>query len=208
MCVLCQREWEARWKDFPTRVLTAFAKYHVITLVMRLYEHIAAQWYDVITVDKLTMDPCARAKMIAAKSSSSKSDSNQTEIAKEMFHTTFWGHLIAFLADYSVHQVILCYGYYVYVRERRKRKSSSGNKRDDGGVSNNDSEEGLDGAILTSMLKKSTQLMLNRGIGLMCSSVGGAVGSVLWPGTGTLLFSSMGEGAASVVMDDGMQALK
>ena len=41
----------------------------------------------------------------------------------------------------------------------------------------------------------------------MCSSVGGAVGTVIWPGWGTLLVSNMGEGAAGVILDDGQAAV-
>ncbi len=88
-------------------MLTAFAKYHAITLVMRLYESLAAQRYDKIMLDKLTMDPFHAAHKVVAKSDESTS---QTQIAKEMFHTTSEANLIAFLANYSVHQVILCYG--------------------------------------------------------------------------------------------------
>jgi hypothetical protein len=172
-------------------VLTAFAKYHVITLVMRLYESLAAQRYDKVILDKLTMDPFHAAKKVVAKSDESTS---QTQIAKEMFHTTLKANLIAFLADYSVHQVILCYGYYVYVRERR-RKQRKDNPDEEASI--------IDGALMTSILKKSTQLFFSRSFGLVCSAAGGAVGTLWWPGWGTLLVSNMAEGGAGVLLDDG-----
>jgi hypothetical protein len=36
---------------------TAFAKYHVVILVIQLFEHIAAKHYDKVILDKLTLDP-------------------------------------------------------------------------------------------------------------------------------------------------------
>ncbi len=161
---------------------------------MRSYEHLASLRYDKLVVDKLTMDPFfASRKIAASKTTDSATDS--TAIAKEMFYTTFWGNLIAFMADYSVHQVILCYGYYVYVRRKRQQATA---KR-----SSEETFVAVDGVILTSLLRKSTQLLVSRSFGLFCSAVGGAVGTLWWPGWGTILLSNMGEGAASVVMDDG-----
>jgi hypothetical protein len=61
----------------------------------------------------------------------------------------------------------------------------------------------MDGAISTSLVKKSTQLMVSPSFGLVCSSMGGAVGTVLWPGWGTLLVSNTSEGAVGVILDDG-----
>jgi hypothetical protein len=193
-----QEEWAKRWKVFPSRLFTAFAKYHVVILVIRLYEHIAAKKYDKVILDKLTMDSFHAARKLVAQTTPEHRDN--TEIARQMFYTTFWSNLIGFLADYSVHQVILCYGYYRYVQKRRRRRRL--NTKDN----QNDEKEGMDGAIFTSLVKKSTQLMVSRSFGLVCSSVGGGVGTVLWPGWGTLLVSNMGEGAAGVILDDGQKA--
>jgi hypothetical protein len=135
-------------------------------------------------MDKLTMDPFYAARKLAAK------ENDKSMVAKEMLHTTFWANLIAFLADYSLHQVILCYVYYTYIRKRRQR--------------NEDEKEGTEGALFSSFLKKSTQLGLSRCIGLIFSSVGGSVGTLILPGWGTLLVSNMAEGAAGVIADDGL----
>jgi len=181
-------EWEKRWKVFPNRFFTAFAKFHVIALFMRTYELLASRKYDDVVLDKLTMDPFHASKKTASASS------DKSAVAKEMFHTTFWANTIAFMADYSVHQIILCYGYYAYVRRKREERKSQQSQ-----------EEAIvvDAAVLTSMLRKSTQLFVSRVFGLTCSAIGGAVGTLWWPGWGAVLLSNMGEGAASVVMDDG-----
>eukprot|EP00934_Nitzschia_sp_Nitz4_P003257 Nitzschia sp. Nitz4//scaffold320_size20398//5426//9476//NITZ4_008676-RA/size20398-processed-gene-0.11-mRNA-1//-1//CDS//3329547753//3247//frame0 len=187
-----KEEWEKRWKAFPSKLGVAFAKYHCITLFMRSYEAIIDFWYDERVLDKLTMDPFFAA--LKYKEGDKKNTSSST-IAKDMFHTTFWGYMIAFLADYSVHQLILLYGYYVYVRRKQDKLFKDGKEES--------LTEVLDGAILSSFLKKSTQLVVSRGFGLVCSSMGAAVGTLYWPGWGTLMFSNMGEGFATMIMDDG-----
>jgi hypothetical protein len=183
-------EWEKRWIVFPQKLLTAFAKYHVITLTVRLYEYIAAQCYDKVILDKLTMDPFSAAKRLTA----SNPNMDNQMVAREMFHTSLWSNLISFMADYSVHQVILGYGYYIYVRERRKRGNGG------------EEEEGMNGTIVTSLLTKTTRLLVSRAIALVASSTGSAIGTIVWPGWGTLLFANMGEGAAGVILDDAPQA--
>jgi hypothetical protein len=157
---------------------------------MRIYESIAANLYDKATLHKLTNDPFHVSLKITAKSDR---ESNN-EIATQMFYTTYWANMIAFMADYSIHQAILCYGYYRYYKRRRAESSSD------------EDDKALTGAIFTTMVKKSTQLMIARGFGLVCSSVGSAAGTIVWPGWGTLLFSNMGEGAAGVILNDGSQS--
>jgi hypothetical protein len=181
-------------------LLTAFAKYHAITLVIRTYEAIAAQLYDKVTLDKLTMDPFLAARKLVHNNPNGSD--NNTYVAKQMFHTTLWANLIGCLADYSVHQVILCYGYYQYYYYKRRRTNTT-NTTDDDDDDDNTQKEGEHGGIFTSLVKKSTQLMVSRSFGLVCSSVGGAVGTIASPGWGTLIFSSLGEGAAGVILDDG-----
>lgn len=160
---------------------------------MRSYEFLASLTYDKVMLDKLTMDPFYASRRLASK----ETKSNST-VAREMFYTTFWGNLVAFLSDYTVHQIIVCYGYYRYYQKRKLEldNSTSSNTKDD-------SSEVPEGAILASFLRKSTQLFVARSFALICTSVGGSIGTVWWPGWGTLLMSNMGEGVAGVVMDDG-----
>jgi len=183
-------EWEKRWSSLQSKVKIAFAKYHAVTLVMRLYEKIAAKYYDEVRMDKLTMDAYSASLKVSTKGE------NKSQVVNTMFYTTFWANLIAFMADYSVHQAILFYGYYIYIKDRRKKRSAEG-KEDE------EEEEGFNGALATSMLKKSTQLAISRGFGLFCTSIGGGVGTVVWPGWGAILFGNMGDSVGSVILDDG-----
>lgn len=186
-----QVEWEKRWKAFPQKLFAAWTKYHFITLFMRCFESLASYRYDRVILDKLTMDPMVKSKEVG----NNKMNSNAT-IAKEMFGTTFWAYLISYLADYSVHQLIICYGYYVYIR--RKRLDA---------VTPEDKQAVLyDGAVWTSMLRKSTQLFASRAIGLVCSSIGGALGTLWWPGWGCMILSNMGDGVGVMIVDDGQSS--
>ena len=169
---------------------------------MRSYEYLASLRYDKVVLDKLTMDPFYASRQLAfskPRDKSSTATESSTSIAKTMFYTTFWANLIAFMADYSVHQVVLCYGYYVYIRRKRQEAASSQQAGEEPVVV-------VDAVIMTSLLRKSTQLFVSRAFGLFCSAVGGAVGTLWWPGWGTMLLSNMGEGAAAVVMDDGLSS--
>lgn len=151
-------------------------KYHVIVLVMRLYEHIASKVVDTFTLDGLTLDTFAHAKRLDAKT-----PDNRIEVGRQMFSVCWSANAIAFLADYSVHQVILGYGYFRYVQERRRKRMKRGEEQDDA----------ADEA--PPIVKQSATLMLSRSLGLVFTAAGGAAGSMLLPGWGTLLGSNLGD---------------
>jgi hypothetical protein len=173
----------------PRKILVAFAKYHSIVIVMRLYEYLASKWVDEETLDKLTIDTFAASKRTAELKEG-------PDLARDMFKTCWNANIISFLADYSVHQVILLAGYYAYVREQQKQRKQKH-------IQNSEDEQIVRGGSLAlTLLKKSTLLAVTRGVGLAFSSLGGAVGSMLWPGWGTLIGSNMGDGLAVEMTDD------
>src|SRR3569623_3727854 len=106
-CSPPQREWKRRWEAFPHRLAVAFGKYHSIILVMRLYEHLASKFVDKLMLDKLTMDTFDSAKRSARQGKTGR------ELATDVFATCWKANLISYLADFSVHEVILLFGYYV-----------------------------------------------------------------------------------------------
>jgi len=151
---------------------------------MRTYEALAAKRYDKVVLDRLTMDTFHASRKTNLK------DKQSAVVAREMFYTTFWANLICIMADYSVHQVLLCYGYYAYYQSRRKMQDQQQTMQAD------------KNALMHSFAHKSLQLFTARSLGLLCSAVGGAFGSLVWPGWGTLLFSNCGEGAAGVIIEE------
>jgi len=176
----------------PHRIMVAYLKYHSITLVMRLYEHIAAKMYSEEKVDKLTMDTFEAAKRGSARTGKSK------ELGSEMLRVCWNANIISFLADYSVHQIILAYAYYAYIREQRRKIKNGGG--------DNDSESAIHGgSVALSFVRKSTLLALSRGVCLGFASIGGALGSTVWPGWGTLAGSNIGDTVGFSLMEDVME---
>ena len=187
-----QREWNRRMETLPHRIMVAYLKYHSITLVMRLYEHIASKIYTEEKVDKLTMDTFEAAKRGSARTGKSK------ELGSEMLRVCWNANIISFLADYSVHQVILAYAYYAYIREQRRKIKNGGG--------DNDSESTIHGgSVALSFVRKSTLLALSRGVCLGFASLGGALGSTVWPGWGTLAGSNIGDTIGFSLMEDVME---
>lgn len=174
-------------------------KYQTITLVMRMYEYIFSKRVDAITLDKLTKDPFQ-----AAVRTSEVTGRDSKEIIRPMFDTCLWSNAIAFLADYSVHQVILAYTYYLYCRERRRRMIEE--REEQNLVEENESEEKLEdasgGAIAMTFAMKSSRLMVSRGLGLLACAAGGAYGSYWWPGWGTTMGQSLGDGLMSTALEE------
>ena len=172
-----QREWNSRWKAYPEKVGIAFVKYHAVVIVMRIYERLASNVVDLITLDKLTRDTFKEAKRVSEK--------DNGRIGREMFTACMYANLIAFLADYTVHQAILCYTHYLAVRKIRDRKN----------VANADA----DGKKLA---KRSALLLLSRAFGLTMASIGGAIGSLFLPGWGTVGGTNFGDGLATMIIED------
>jgi hypothetical protein len=175
-------EWNQRLESIPRRIAVAFAKYHAIVMVMRFYEHVASKYVDEVAIDKLTMDTFECAKRTA-----------RTEEGGKLFNSTLStclrANTISFLADYSVHQIILAYGYYLYIQAKKKRIQQN-------------NEDLQQGSLVLSFIHKSALLVFSRVVGLVLSSGGGAVGTLFWPGWGTLAGTNLGDSLALSLTDD------
>ena len=243
-----EREWKRIWTSLPGKIRAALIKYHALILIMRSYEKMIEYVVDKQLMDKLTKDSF---KSAIRKSKEIESGERSSEgYAREMFDTCLYSNAISFLADHTVQQVILAYGYYTFVkRERRlnymKRDedqlamfSTSGstsleddlfldpdsddilkgdgngeeketdpsfgkeNNKTDGkstDLSRFDSDQA--GGILLSFMYKSSQLLVTRAIGLFTASVGGAFGSLIRPGWGTLCGIQLGDACVAAFLD-------
>lgn len=160
-------------------------------MVMRCLEFMAEKIVDEYTLDRLTMDPFETALRV------SKRTNQKSEIRGEMYRTCLWANMIAFMADYSVHQVILSYTYYQYYQSKRKRRKSAS------GSTSSSSDDDTDlGALMLSYLTKSSSMAMSRLIGMFAASIGGAWGSTIYPGWGTLMGSQFCDGVVSSVFDE------
>jgi hypothetical protein len=162
---------------------------------MRFYEHIAEKMLNVgeVTLDRLTMDTfkCGKRKASEGKEA--------VELAREMYGVCWRANLISYLADYSVYQVVLAFGYYKFAQEQRQRKQKQRASADRG---NEVSDNMPGGPLLLNLVRKSTLLALSRAVSLLFSSVGAAFGSMVSPAWGTLIGTNMGDGLAITFVED------
>jgi ribosomal protein S21 len=164
--------------------VVGLAKFHAITMLMRCYEFIAEKLLDEFTLDRLTIDPFETALRL------SKRSRTKGELSREMYTTCLWANIVAFLADYSVHQVILAYTYYQHYQAKRKRKKAG------------DTSDDLAPPML-SYLTKSTSLIVSRGFGLFLQLPSVAHGerrSI--PGWGTIVGSQFCDGVVTSIFDE------
>lgn len=192
LCSKYQREWKKRIEELPTKLAVALAKYQAVILVMRLYEHLASKFVTEVTLDKLTMDTFSGAKRSAAQGKEGY------QMGREMLSTCWNANLISYLADYSIHQMILLFGYYMYVRDQRNKRR----RQIEPSETDEHTDEMENGPLVLSIIRNSTLLAMSRGIGLSFAAAGGAVGSMLVPGWGTLIGTNLGDGFAVTLTED------
>jgi len=173
-------EWAARWKAFPTKVCHGLLKFHSITLCMRFYEYVASKVVSEVTLDKLATDTFR-----AAKREPNRSFSKHME-------TNLWANSISFLADCSIYQFLLMYGYYMYYEGKKKKRLQLLLQ-----YSDNNQYEQDSGGIALSIILKSTKLSVSRSIALVAASAGGAAGTMILPGWGTLFGTQLGDSLVS-----------
>lgn len=259
-------EWSKRWKTFPKKVQVALVKYHALVLFMRFYEYMIGKCVKdgLFLLDRLTKD-AFKAAIVKSRRRMEEPfalETNSTKnYAMEMFETCVYSNAISFLADYSIQQGILIYGYYLYVKnvQRNNRlqrfqqeqslnldyelvpsvqddlvlppqEEGGGGVCTEGGVAKDDGDhheiekEQQDqpqsqsecnissyipkdighyqsGGLLLSFMYKSSQLLVSRAIGLLMAGIGGAVGSLMKPGWGTMVGVQLGDACVSALLE-------
>lgn len=159
---------------------------------MRFYEYaLTKRGVNDGTMDKLTKDPFK-----ASKRTADVVGGDSMEMVRPMFETCLWSNAIAFLADYTVHQIILAFTYYMYCREKRRRRLQ---EREEEQVDEDESEEG---PMAMTFALKSSRLFVTRGLGLLSASVGGAVGSYMYPGWGTVIGINLGDSFMATALEE------
>lgn len=164
---------------------------------MRFYEWIASKMVDQEMMDKLTIDT-----FLYAKRKSEVEGKTGTELAREMYSVSWRANLISFLADYSVHQVIMLYAYYCYAQKRRKKITEDQEDSVMSVASVESNDDMPQGHLILFAVRKSTLLGLSRGIALGLSSIGAGIGSMVIPSWGTLIGTNLGDGLATSLTED------
>jgi hypothetical protein len=147
---------------------------------MRLYEHIASHYVDVVKLDQLTKNTSE------AVTRDAQLDKPNTERVLKMFVIQTNARFIGYLADFSVHWIILMFGYYEYMQHRRRQV-----KRVDE-VGEEVVAHGTQDVLSSTML-----LALSRALCLIFSSAGASVGCILdCPLLFSIVFGQVGHGIA------------
>ena len=137
-------------------------------------------------------------------SSDGKETSTSNELYKQMYTTCLWANVIPFLAELTVQHGILLYGYGVYYMGKKRRRKEREIIGREGKESNNEQDESEpvdESAYALSILFRSSHLTFSRGVSLIAASIGGAVGSVLYPGWGAILGIQIGDTSVAALLD-------
>lgn len=236
-------EWSKRWKTFPHKLRIALIKYHALVLTMRFYEYMIGKCVKDgrFLLDRLTKDSfkvaIVKSRRLEEPSFILREKSSEKSYALEMFETCIYSNAISFLADYSIQQGILIYGYYLYVKNvqrknklqrlRLQRQLEEDEQKEEEIEDDDDEEEHQQkqnqselnvstdfpshdivprhyqsGGLLLSFMYKSSQLLVSRAIGLFMAGVGGALGSLIRPGWGTVVGAQLGDACVGALLDN------
>jgi hypothetical protein len=120
-----EKEWKTRTNDIVPKVKKALIKYHILIVCMRTYEKCFEWFVSKKMMDLLTKDSFKSAirkqKRVNDGEILVDSNGNHVTYAKAMFETCVYSNFIAFLSDYTVQQVIICFGYYQYIQRKRQQ---------------------------------------------------------------------------------------
>lgn len=134
--------------------------------------------------------------------------STSRELARQMFSTCIWANIIPFLAELTVQQGVLIYGYGVHYVARQMRKKNRERNNEECNKINDDDDDRKDddndvseSAYALSLMFRSSRLSIARYMSWISASAGGAIGSVIWPGWGTIFGIQVGDAVVGALID-------
>ena len=146
-------------------------------------------------------------------SSNGTETSTSRELAKCMFSTCLWANIIPFLAELTVQQGVLIYGYGVYYVAKQKRIKKKQEMADHGSneeevkeiqcteEDEKDENDVNESAYALSLMFRSSRLSISRTMSWIAASGGGALGSVIYPGWGTVFGIQIGDTVVGALID-------
>lgn len=184
---------------------------------------IVAHDQAITIMDNLTRDPFQASKRTSQLlhnqehspgkviSSDGIETSTSREVANRMFSTCLWANIIPFLADLTVQQGVLIYGYGIYYmakRRRRKAREEGKVEEEDDAINpaaeckNGDDDDDIsDSAYALSLMFRSSRLISAKSMSWIAASAGGAVGSVIYPGWGAVFGNQIGDTIVGALID-------
>ncbi len=168
----------------------------------------------VAIMDKLTRDPFqaslrtsqilrkrehANGKVVSSTSGTEVQTSR--ELAKRMFSTCMWANIIPFLAELTVQQGVLIYGYGAYYMAKHRRRKKRESMEVGGSEWEGEEDKHDESAYALSLFFRSCHLTVARSASWLVASAGGAAGSVVLPGWGTVFGIQIGDAVAGALFD-------
>lgn len=177
-------------------------------------------------MDKLTRDPYQASlrtsqllhhqehspgRVVSSKDGTETSTSS--EVMRRMYSTCIWANIIPFLAELTVQQLVLAYGYGVYYLAKKKRRERKEEECDNvpGGrdkedynsktQTERDNDYVSESAYALSMMFQSSRLTVARSMSWIAASAGGAVGSAIYPGWGAVFGIQIGDSVVGALID-------
>jgi len=222
-----KREWSVRWRDYPPRALRALLRYHSVTFLMRLIERALSAKLTPETMDRLTRDTFRAAVRNRERGlvggemrermwrgclwANAVAFGADYLVSQGVLIWGYWSHHRAKRSRRT--------------EERRRRKeereearradSARGKfmkflslgkieeeeEREEEEDDDDDDEIAEGGAMMLSLAVRSCRLFVSRSAALAAASFGGALGSQAYPGWGTLVGTSAGDGLAAAALE-------
>ncbi len=123
------------------------------------------------------------------------------ELAKRMFSTCMWANIIPFLAELSVQQGVLIYGYGAYYMAKHRRRKKRESAVTGGSECEGEEDKHDESVYALSLFFRSCHLTVARSASWLVASAGGAVGSVVLPGWGAVFGIQIGDAVAGALFD-------
>jgi hypothetical protein len=165
-------------------VWPAVFEYQSTLSVMYFLQALLSMFVSQPTLYKLTQHPYHRAIVVASSSRNTNNNCNNTvdrfAVASDSFFTCLWSNLLFFSASYVFGQLLALYNYHRNLLRQQQHSPHNNNN-------NNTEAERI-------LIKSSWRLgctILRR---YYTSSLGAGIGSMVWPGVGTIVGMGVGDG--------------
>jgi hypothetical protein len=142
---------------------------------MSFYKAAASLFVSKVALYQLTQHPYHRARFLASR------DSDRLSVGMKVLTMSLCSNLLFYFANLTVNQVSLYYTRRKAYKWALIRKDAAARER-----------------ALRNWVLSSWELLYKQSTRYWCSALGAAVGSIIWPGWGTLFGTGIGDGWAEV----------
>lgn len=162
--------WKLYWIELKQRVLPSLMKYQATLLFMHFFKGFLSTLISKENLLRLNQHPPRRAVAIAER------ESDRLLVGVEVFVATLWANTLFFAANYTVQQIGALFNFYTRCRLANSRGSQFCDREDTAHLANT-----------------SWGLLASNARRYVYSALGAGLGSIVWPGWGTLLGIGMGD---------------